>query len=68
MARPKKTAPAAPKAPREEGALPASIVMSEPIGWMENGALIQFHQDQVVSNAHDIERLIAHGAQYMEIV
>ncbi|MFC4526409.1 hypothetical protein ISN76_12945 [Dyella halodurans] len=51
----------------EQAALPSSILVDESIGWMENGILRQFHEGQHVTNAADIESLVNHGAQYLEL-
>ncbi|MBN6210662.1 hypothetical protein JYK21_29730 [Ralstonia pickettii] len=55
------------RAKKEDDALPDSILLDEPIGWMENGILRQFHEGQHVTNPVDVAALIQHGARYLEI-
>lgn len=50
-----------------QSALPSSILLDEPIGWMENGILRQFHEGQHVTNPADVAALIQHGAHYLEL-
>ena len=61
MARPRKNL--------EDGApeLPARLILNEGIGWMDNGCLVYFHADQIITDPRDIERLIAHNADFLEL-
>jgi hypothetical protein len=46
---------------------PGRILIEETIGWTDNGVLRMFHEDQVVTNPHDIKRLLELGAKYMVV-
>jgi hypothetical protein len=51
-----------------QSTLPASIVMDETIGWMENGVLRQFKEGQIVTVPEDIRKVIEAGALYREVL
>lgn len=52
----------------QETKQPDRILIQEDIGWMEHGVLRQFREGQTVSNPADIAQLIAHGAQFFEVL
>lgn len=58
----------ATKPKKDEELLPPSILLSETIGWSDNGVLRQFHEGQIVQNPDDIKALLQHGARYREVL
>lgn len=57
----------APMTMPEVKKLPRALILDESIGFMDNGALCMFHEEQFVTNPADIKRLLQHGAKYMEV-
>lgn len=52
---------------KEKRPMPEAILLDEPIGWIENGCLRQYHEGQMITNPDDIQTLIGHGAIYFEV-